>query len=119
MKIIALLIASGGLLLTMAAPASARDAGHYDHDRADRNYYYTERQSEMPRWLRRERAFRAWYRRSPNHRRRAMSWDRLYNAYRWERRYSPRYPKRYYNDHNRYDRYDDGRHDSRSRRRRH
>ncbi len=115
MKIMALLIATGGLLLTMAAPASARDAGHYDHNRADRYSYYTERRSEMPRRLHRERGFRAWYRRSPHQRRRAISWDRLYDVYRWERRY----PKRHYNDRYRYERYDDDRHEYRSRRKRH
>ncbi len=119
MKIITLLIASGGLLLTMAAPASARDAGHYEHDRVDRYSYYTERHVDMPRWLQRKRGFRTWYWDSPYEGRRAMSWERLYDVYRGERRYSRRYAKRRYYDRYRYDRYYDGRHDNKARRRRH
>jgi len=65
---------------------------------------------EMPRWLRRDQAFRHWYRHTPLKRYRQIGWNQLYEIYRWERRY---FSGRYYN------RYDDRRWDGYRRRHRH
>ena len=90
MKIITLLIASGGLLLSMAAPVSAND-GYYDDDVPDRYYYDDHRRTAMPHRLKRHRAFRSWYKHSPYTRHQAISWARLYEVYSWERRNARRY----------------------------
>lgn len=114
MKIIALLIVTGGLLLTMAAPVNAHEITRHEYDRGDRHNDYTGHRSEMPRWLKREKAFRKWYRHSRYEHRRTVSWARLYEIYRWEHRYTRRYSERYQHDH-----YADNRYDYRERRRRH
>lgn len=113
MKMMTLLMISGGLFLTMAAPVKAHEAGYYVHDQNDRYYNTYRRRSEMPRWLKRQKAFRHWYRHSRFQRRRALSWARLFEIYQWERRYTRRY-----DDRRHYDRHDDRRRDHRSRRNR-
>ena len=78
MKILALLIVSGGLLLTMATPANAHEYVRHEYDRGDRYYHYSGHRSDMPRWLKREKTFRKWYRHSRYKRRQTVSWARLY-----------------------------------------
>ena len=59
---------------------------------------------EMPRWLRRNDGFRHWYRHTPLKRYRQISWNQLFEIYRWERRY---FGGRYYinyDDRHRWDR---------------
>lgn len=106
MKILALLIVSGGLLLTMATPANAHEYVRHEYDRGDRYYHYSGHRSDMPRWLKREKTFRKWYRHSRYKRRQTVSWARLYEIYRWERRHARRYDERYRHDHYVGDRYD-------------
>jgi len=113
MRMMTLLIVSGGLLLTLAAPVNAHNAGHHDYDRQDRHYYSIKRRSEMPRWLKRHQAFRHWYKRSPNKRRQSLSWARLFEIYRWEHRHARRHDNRRH-----YARYDDDRERYRVRRKR-
>jgi hypothetical protein len=103
MKTMTLLFISGALLLTIAAPVNAQEAGYHEYDQRDRYSYSNKRRTEMPRWLKRQREFRHWYRRSPYKRRRALSWARVFEIYRWERRYARRYAER------RYDHRDDDR----------
>ena len=113
MRMITLLIISGGLLLAMAASVNAHEAGHRDYDQRDRYYYSHSRRSEMPRWLKRQSAFRNWYLHSSYKRRRALSWARLFEIYQWQRRYARRY-----DDRRRYDHYYDRRRKDRTRRNR-
>lgn len=91
MRIITLLIASGGLLLSMAAPVSANDDAYYENDVPDRYHYEDHRRTAMPHWLKRKTSFRSWYKHSPHKRRPAISWARLYEVYSWERRNAHRY----------------------------
>ena len=116
MKIFALLYLSGGLLLAAASPANAHQPGRFAYDtyRGDRHHAVYERRREMPRWLRQQPSFRHWYRESPYQRRRALSWARLFDIYRWESRYA----RRHSYDHYRRDYYADTPRD-RQRRRRH
>lgn len=86
-RIIGSSIALVGLLLGAAPAAEAHGARHHTYDSHgyyQRGFY---RNRHMPRWLWRKRGFRQWYFHTPlrfNHR---VSWSRLYDAYRWERRY--------------------------------
>ncbi len=50
-------------------------------------HYYETRRHEMPRRLKRNKHFRHWYRHSPLKRYRQISWNQLFEIYRWERRY--------------------------------
>lgn len=110
MKIMASLFLSGGLLLLAASPVNAHPSGHHDYDRGDRYYYAHEVRREMPRWLKRKKAFRQWYRHSPFKYRRAITWARIYEIYRWERRYSRQHYSRHHRGHDVYrDRDDDRR----------
>lgn len=70
-----------------------RDAYRRDRYRKDYRGGYYKRVKKMPRWLKRDRAFRHWYERSRLRRHRHISWHELFDIYRWER------------DHRRYRRY--------------
>lgn len=59
-----------------------------------RNYRYSssyQRVRSVPGWLRHDRSFRRWYDRSQLRRNHRLSWNELYDAYRWEHRYDRRY----------------------------
>lgn len=106
---VALLLAAS-LFFIDISPATA-------HQRVDGYNVYTHarhvevlRRHEMPRWLKRNKRFRHWYRHSPLKRYRQIGWHQLFEIYRWERRY---FGSRYYID---YD--DDHRRDKRRRSRR-
>ncbi len=133
-KIITVALVAGGLLLLDSPEAAAhkevrnvyQPSAHYrvEHRRA----------RHMPYWLKRDKAFRRWYKRTKVRRYRYMSWHRLYDIYLWERYYVGRpYRGDYYLDDRRHghkhhrwhghrhdhwydDRYDD-RHDGDRRRR--
>ena len=83
---IGLLLAASFIFLD-ASPAAA-------HQRADRvrahdygHQFEARRYHDMPRWLKRNDRFRHWYRHSPLKRHRQISWNQLFEIYRWERRY--------------------------------
>ena len=82
-KIITVALVAGGLLLLDSPEATAHDEGRYSyystHYQADLH-----RRHQMPRWLKRDRAFRHWYKHSRLRRHRHLSWDRLFDIYRWE-----------------------------------
>lgn len=88
-------------LIAMAAPAAAHDVIrddvrriHHDHYGVRYDVHYDYRRGEMPRWLKRHRGFRHWYRHSRYERNRRMSWNRLWDIYTWERRHGARYDVR-------------------------
>ena len=81
------LLLAASLFFLDVSPAAAhqgvdrvRDHGHSYRIEARRFY-------EMPRWLKRNTSFRHWYRHTPLKRYRQISWNQLYEIYRWERRY--------------------------------
>lgn len=92
-----LLIAST-LVLTAVSEASAH-AGPY---RAYERHVVVRHGHSYPRWLSRNSDFHRWYWRSHYRNDFYLSWDRLFEIYRYERRYHR--PYRYYDRraHNRY-----------------
>ena len=102
-----------GLLLLDAPEAAAHDKrdrqysstriddadkhrrGAYRREGYRRDYYVSKhkRVKHMPSWLRRDRAFRHWLERSHLRRDRWLSWNQLFEIYRWELSYDR---QRYY-----------------------
>ncbi len=86
---VSLLLAASFFFLEIS-PATA----HQDFDRTrayNHGYQYQLwRHHEMPRWLRRDKHFRHWYRHTPLKRYRQIGWNQLFEIYRWERRYFSR-----------------------------
>ena len=107
---IALLLAAG-LFFVDVSPAAAHSGvdgiSVYSHGR----HAEVKRRQEMPRWLKRNRHFRHWYRHSPLKHYRRIGWHQLFEIYRWERRY---FASVYYIDHD-----DDRRRKDKRRRYRH
>lgn len=106
-KFIPLTFAIGSLLLLDATPAAAhggskeqrsRSDDHYsrsyDRDyrpyRGDRRGHYHakyKRSKHMPYWLKQDRSFRRWYKHTHFRADRRISWNRLFDIYRFELRY--------------------------------
>ncbi len=113
----AALIAGGLLLLDSPEAAAHKEVRNVYQPSA---YYRVEhrRAKHMPYWLKRDKAFRRWYKRTKARRYRHMSWHRLYDIYLWERFYAGRpyrgdhYVSKYWHDH-RYDQRHDHRYDHR------
>lgn len=124
-------VIAGGLMLMNSPEAAA-------HKKEVRNVHWVpayvhielRRSERMPRWLKRNKAFRHWYANTSLRRDRRIAWDQLYDIYRWEARwgrshyrsdnywqdyYGHRYGERYYDRDDRHPR----RHDDDRRRGRH
>ena len=77
----------------VAVKPVAHSTDYYERNVAiDRKYRRDYRDSElrhkkMPRWLKRNKGFRHWYRYSPYKRYRQMSWHDIYEVYRWQSDY--------------------------------
>ena len=103
------LLLAGSLFLIDISPAAA----HHGADRVGvyRDYYAVEirHKKNMPKWLKRNRQFRHWYRHTPLKHYRRIGWTDMYKIYRWEKRYFSSY--RYYGKRDDDDRYDDRRRD--------
>jgi len=77
----------------------SRDGYRRDH-KYDRRYdnrhgYYGSRYrrtNDVPRWLKRNKSFRHWMRHSGLRENRRLSWNQLFDIYRWER-YNHRYDR--------------------------
>ena len=84
------LLLAAGMFFIDVSPAAAHQG--IDSARSyDRGHYVEmRRRHEMPRWLRRNQDFRHWYRRTPLAQYRRITWDQLFEIYRWERRYFER-----------------------------
>ncbi len=100
-----LVIASGAMLLY--APTAEAHHKHYDKHydkRYGQHQIYYDR-GYMPRWLRKHRPFRHWYRHTPLKHNYRLDWHELYDIYRWETRYSRARYHRYQHHHQRDYRY--------------
>ena len=103
-KLAASLLLAAGLFSLDISPAAAHPQTDRVHVYNDGYRYESRRHNAMPRWLKRNRGFREWFRYSPLKRYRRISWNELYEIYRWERRYFgsrhyyPRGNKRGYRD---------------------
>lgn len=78
---------AASLFFLDVSPAAAHPGA--DHARAYGHAYHFEqrRRHEMPRWLKRNRDFRHWYRHTPLRHYREFRWRQLFEIYRWERQY--------------------------------
>jgi hypothetical protein len=85
-KSIGTLIVVFGIALAAAPTASAHGPG-YAHSQPRHHHARVHRDTHMPRWLRDDREFRHWYRRSSLRHDHHLPWWRLYEVYRWERAY--------------------------------
>jgi len=101
-KIITVALIAGGLLLLDSPEAAAHKQVRNVHAvHAPAAYYRVEhrRARHMPYWLKRDKAFRRWYKRTHLRKYRRMTWHRLYDVYLWERFDSRRRGDRFYFDH--------------------
>lgn len=64
----------------------SRDA-YRDGYRRDYNGSRYKRAHEMPRWLKRDKSFRRWFRHSRLQNNRRLSWHQVFDIYRWEDSY--------------------------------
>ncbi len=96
------LLLAAGLFFIDVTPAAAHHVA--DNVRVYNSGYRAEfrRGHEMPRWLRRNRDFRHWYRRTPLSDYRQISWRALFEIYSWERSYFESRHYFAYNDHRRH-----------------
>jgi len=126
-KIITVALIAGGLLLLDSPEAAAHKEVRTVYQPSAHYRVEHRRVRHMPRWLKRDRAFHRWYKRTHLRKYRRMSWNRLYEMYLWERVYASRHHRgdhHYRNDDYRnYDRRDhdrrgDDRYDDRGDRRR-
>jgi hypothetical protein len=82
---VGLLLAAGFFFADVTPVAAHQGADHgrmYNH-----GYQFEARRHEMPVWLKRNKHFRHWYRHSPLRHYRQIRWNKLFEIYRWERRY--------------------------------
>lgn len=116
-KLVFATLLAGGLLLANAPDAAAHSEVRNIHIVPTRHHVVVHRAEHMPRWLKRNKSFRHWYRHSPLKWRRHLSWHELYDVFVWERAgYRNRgYHGRHYDE----GRYDDDHRDRDRRRRRH
>jgi hypothetical protein len=74
---------------------SYRREGYRDRHRGDyrRDYYGSRhnRGKEMPRWLKRNKSFRHWIKHSRLRKNQRLSWNELFDIYRWEHSYNRYY----------------------------
>ncbi|MDJ0711968.1 MAG: hypothetical protein QNJ14_16385 [Woeseiaceae bacterium] len=121
---------AGGLLLMNSPEAAAHKEVRIEYNSP--GYYHpydhvdVRRVKHMPRWLKRNRGFRHWYRHTPLKRNKRLAWNELFYIYKWERRWGRNYYRshNYWNDYfaHRYRHHDrrfDDRYDKKDRRRRH
>jgi len=129
-RLIGTLIVLGGLLLGATQTAVAHSRAYDHHVPSQRYHVNVHRHDSMPRWLRKNRDFRGWYRHSSLRHNYDLRWWQLYEIYRWEKQYDSRrrrhraayygnrnydWYKRYWRDYDRHRRND--RHDTRRRHR--
>ena len=98
-KLITGVLLASSLFLIDVSPAAAHEGAERVRVHSNQGHYDSRRHDAMPKWLKRNRQFRHWYRHSPLRRYRNLGWSQLYDIYRWERRY---FSRRYYSE-NAYD----------------
>ena len=80
------LLLAASLFFIDVSPAAAHQGADHVRGYSD-SYRYQPRRHEMPKWLKRNKRFRHWYRHSSLKRYRQIGWNQLFEIYRWERRY--------------------------------
>ena len=101
-KLMTAAVIAGGLMLVNSPEAAAHKEVRVEYQPPA--YHYTRidvrRPKHMPRWLQRDRYFRAWYRHTPLRRDVRLAWHQLFDIYRFERRFGRTYYRsnNYWND---------------------
>jgi len=86
-KIITVALIAGGLLLLDSPEAAAHKEVRNSYQSSSHFRYDTRRAKHMPRWLKRNKSFRHWYRQTRLRKNKRLAWHRLFDIYRWERAY--------------------------------
>jgi len=81
------LLLAASLFILDVSPAAAHPGVDSTRGYRDAHHVEVARHNGMPKWLKRNKRFRHWYRQSPLKRYRRISWNQLYEIYRWERNY--------------------------------
>ena len=81
------LLLAAGLILIDVSPAAAHSSVERVHVKSYGHRAHELRHHQMPNWLRRDHRFHHWYRNTPLRHYPQISWNQLFEIYRWERRY--------------------------------
>ena len=110
-KVITVALIAGGLMLLNSPEAAAHKEARNVYQPSVHYQVEVRRSGHMPRWLKRNHAFRHWYAGTPLKRDRRLAWDHLFDIYRWEMRRSRVYFRadNHWNDYYAY-RYNDRHH---------
>ena len=84
-------VVAGGLMLMNSPEAAAHKEVRNVHSAHTYAYLDVRRPQQMPRWLKRNKAFRHWYANTSLSRDRRLAWGQLYEIYRWEVRWGRAY----------------------------
>ena len=109
------LILAIGLTAGFAQRADAHDVDHRVYKWYPQYSQVREYKREFPHWLRKDRDFKRWYHHNQFNRVRRVSWNRLYDMYRYERTHYAYKPHKRQRNHS-YIRYDNYYADNRRRR---
>jgi len=74
---------------SVAYRRDSHSRGYYSRDkhRGDRYDNRHKRTTKMPKWLNRDRSFRRWFEHTRLRRNRQITWNQLFDVYRWEHFY--------------------------------
>ncbi len=84
-KILTIALIAGGLLLLESPEAAAHKEIRNVYPPSFHYRVESRRAKHMPHWLHHKKSFRRWYRNSRLRHNRRLSWNRLFDIYRWER----------------------------------
>lgn len=84
-RTLAICMLVGSLALVDAPEALAHERGHHAEPAHGRYHVAPHRAERMPRWMRHDRGFVAWYRHSSLRHDRRIGWYTLFDIYRFER----------------------------------
>jgi hypothetical protein len=90
-KLMMTAVIAGGLMLMNSPEAAAHQQVHNVHKSHTYTRIEVRRADHMPRWLKRDKAFRHWYARTPLRRDRQLAWQQLFEIFRWELRWGHTY----------------------------
>lgn len=85
-KLMTAALIAGGLMLMNSPEAAAHSQVRHAYQPPMYKHVQVRRAEQMPHWLKRQKAFRHWYRHSSLRRDRRLAWHQLYEIYHWERR---------------------------------
>jgi hypothetical protein len=86
-RLISMIFILGAAVTVLSQTAVAHERS-YEHRDSPRQYRIAvHRDHHMPRWLRKKKDFRRWYKRSALRHNHALAWWQLYDIFRWEGRY--------------------------------